>query len=355
MTLHNEILQERKLSRHHPPSCQCNNCQDRETENAESSYRRRKRRRRRRRRPSRARVVSRRSPALGRRMVRRAIARGIRDERKLTDLVFYRQNPHLPKGYKIKKGQKKLTSQWLSIRNSIVRPILRLPKWRRKRVIVRPVHVNYYNTPSSTTIIKKGDDYYTDEETFSIVDLKDEAEPKAGAINHARTPRKLAQIDSVVLHQMAFSRGKDLRKYLKVTAHYIIMADGKIGHLHNHKTYLNASNGFNRRSIAIEFAGNFPDIYGRYWKPRSKSKWMRNVVTQSQINAGRYLLKQLKKQLPNIRFVYAHRQSNGIKSNDPGPDIWRGVGEYAIRKLGFDADSRDQVLGTGKAIPVEWR
>lgn len=364
MTVHKTIMQKRANSFKHYPhctctkceadrhsvDCQCKTCQAAELE-AESAYRRRKRRRRSRRRGA---IPSRRSPSMGRRMVRRALAKGVRDERRLTDMVFYYQNPRLPKGYRIKKGQRKLRNQWISIRNKIVRPLLKLPRWRRKKVIIRPVNVTYYNTPATTTL--KRDDYYqSDEETHTIEDLRDEAKPKPGAINKSRTPRKASQIDSVVLHQMAFSRGADLRKYLKVTAHYIIMNDGQVGQLHNRSTYLNASNGFNRRSIAIEFAGNFPDIHGRYWKPRNKSSWMKNVVTQKQINAGRYLLKYLKKKNPNIRFVYSHRQSSGIKSNDPGPDIWRGVGEYAIRKLGYDADSRDHVIGTGKSIPKTWR
>ncbi len=363
MTFYKPSIQSKASSRRHPAHCQCAKCQSERhgvgcqcaschaaESDAESAYRRRRRRRRRR---ARGRLPSRRSTTVGRRMVRRAMARGVRDERRLTDMVFYYQNPRLPKGYRIKKGQGKLKNQWLRIRNKIVRPLLKSPRWRPKKVIIRPVNVRYYNTPATTIV--GGDDYYqSSDDTYTIEDLRDEAQPKAGAINKSRTPRKASQIDSVVLHQMAFSRGADLRKYLKVTAHYIIMRDGQIGQLYNRSTYLNASNGFNRRSIAIEFAGNFPDINGRYWKPRSKSSWMKNVVTQKQINAGRFLLKYLKKKTPNIRFVYSHRQSSGLKSNDPGPDIWRGVGEYAIRKLGYDADSRDHVIGTGKSIPNSW-
>lgn len=324
----------------HASTCRCKSCQASEFGEAESAYRRRKKRR-----------LRRRGRRLGRGAVKRAIARGNRNEKRLTDLVFYSRHPELPKNYRLKKGQKALIREWISIRNSLVRPLLRATK------IKTP---SYTPSTTSTTINttnnkSNDDDYYTSPKQYSIERLIDEAKPKPGSINRSKTPRKLAQIDAVVLHQMAFSRGTDLRKYLKVGVHYIVMSDGKIGQLHPHSTYLNASNGFNRRSVAIEFAGNFPDINGRYWKPKDKQKWMRNIVTQDQINAGRYLLAQLKKKLPNLRFVYAHRQSSWSRTNDPGPDLWRGVGEYAIRKLGYDPDSREHISGTGKAIPAGWR
>ena len=328
----------------HGSDCACKSCQEPEFGEEESAYRRRKRKR----------LRLRRNRRLGGRAVKRAIARGNRNEKRLTDMVFYSRHPELPKNYRLKKGQKRLIREWRSIRNSIVRPLLRSTKVK----VGRPKVTTTYPEPlvtSNATTQGGDDDYYTSKKKYSIERLIDEAKPKPGSVNRSKTPRKLAQINAVVLHQMAFSRGTDFRKYLKVGVHYIIMSDGKIGQLHPHTTYLNASNGFNRRSVAIEFAGNFPDINGRYWKPKDKQKWMRNIVTQDQINAGRYLLAQLKKKLPNLRFVYAHRQSSWSRTNDPGPDIWRGVGEYAIRKLGYDPDSREHISGTGKAIPAEWR
>ena len=57
--------------------------------------------------------------------VKMAIANGERDVNKLTNMVFYAQNPQLPKGYKIKPGETALMNQWLSIRDRIVLPALK--------------------------------------------------------------------------------------------------------------------------------------------------------------------------------------------------------------------------------------
>lgn len=56
-------------------------------------------------------------------MVERAIANGERSENRLTNLVFHARHPELG-GRAIRAGEKALAREWLSIRNSIVRPAL---------------------------------------------------------------------------------------------------------------------------------------------------------------------------------------------------------------------------------------
>lgn len=56
-------------------------------------------------------------------MVSRAIAGGERDENKLTNLVFHTRHPELG-GRAIRRGERNLANEWLSIRNNIVRPAL---------------------------------------------------------------------------------------------------------------------------------------------------------------------------------------------------------------------------------------
>ncbi len=167
-----------------------------------------------------------------------------------------------------------------------------------------------------------------------------------------RSPRDMNLVNKVVLHHMAFARDNDFSSYYKVGAHYIILRDGKIGHLWDNSTVLNASNGFNKTSVAIEFAGNFPNEMGRWWGDNPKQ---RHHPTPEQIEAGRYLLSHLKKTIPTMKYVVAHRQSNALKVNDPGPEIWYGVGEYAISNLGYSSEGVSLVVGKGKAIPQAWR
>jgi N-acetyl-anhydromuramyl-L-alanine amidase AmpD len=186
----------------------------------------------------------------------------------------------------------------------------------------------------------------------SIVDLTAKAKPKSTTINSRKTPRDLTTIDAVVLHQMAFSRGSDLNRYLRVGSHFIIMPDGKVGQLYPFATYLNASNTLNRRSVAIEFAGNFPNTRNQCW---NATKFGCHQLTQQQIDAGRCLLSHLKDKLPSMKHVFAHRQSSASRSNDPGPAIWRNVAEWAISNLGYDGSSRAHAENRGRPIPADWR
>ena len=50
-------------------------------------------------------------------------------------------------------------------------------------------------------------------------------------INQTPTSKRHARackIDAVVLHQTGFSRGLDPKRYLKVTAHFVVLADGTV-------------------------------------------------------------------------------------------------------------------------------
>ena len=157
-------------------------------------------------------------------------------------------------------------------------------------------------------------------------------------------------VDAVVLHQMSFSRGDDLHRYKKVTAHFVIAPNGHVAQLHPLTARLSASHGFNDRSVAIEFAGNLVAANGRWWRPE---EFGRDHLTPAQIDAGRRLLKLLSMQ--GVRFVFAHRQSYFERQNDPGPEIWSQVGEWAIKQLGMSDGGPGYVVGTGRPIPDEWR
>jgi hypothetical protein len=163
--------------------------------------------------------------------------------------------------------------------------------------------------------------------------------------------RREADVYALVLHQTAFSRGNDPTRYDSVTAHYVILPNGRILQLHPVSSYLWASNGFNARSVAVEFVGNFPSIRGRCWKPQTYGC---HTLSQEQIGAGRYLVEQLIGTI-KLTHILAHRQSSGTRENDPGPDIWCQVGEWAIKTLGQRDGGPEFKIGTGKPIPDAWR
>jgi hypothetical protein len=166
--------------------------------------------------------------------------------------------------------------------------------------------------------------------------------------------RDIARIDSIVLHQMGFSRGNDITAYDGVGVHYCVLPDGTITQNHDPETYLWASNGLNSRSVAVEFAGNFPSVRGR---AHNEARFGRHIPPLPQIFGGRTLLKTLKEG-PGIRlqYVFGHVQASWPnKGNCPGPHIWYNVGEWGLRQLGLSDGGRGFHVAGGHPIPDRWR
>jgi hypothetical protein len=187
----------------------------------------------------------------------------------------------------------------------------------------------------------------------------------------ARDPDSYPRLDvtGVVLHQTAGNQSKTTRYFAKnVNAHFVVTGDGSISQQHSLDTYLNASGDNasdgvarhtrrNASTIAVEFTGNFPN---------TKGEWPSNGVTKTrptgaQFEAGRCLMAYLRSTVPSLRYVYGHIQSS-TKTNDPGPDIWYEVGQWAIDKLGLtggndtnDYAGDDTAVGTGGQVPDAWK
>ncbi len=156
---------------------------------------------------------------------------------------------------------------------------------------------------------------------------------------------------ALVLHQTGFSRGNNPEKYRKVKAHYVIMPDGRILQHHPVEAYLYASNGFNRRSVAVEFVGNLPNTNGNRYKPE---KFGADDLTQAQIGAGQHLVKHLIDRI-GLTHVLAHRQATAQRQNCPGPDIWYTVGQWGVREHGLGDGGPGFTIDSGKPIPDLWR
>ena len=169
-----------------------------------------------------------------------------------------------------------------------------------------------------------------------------------------RKPRDMSKVYALVLHQTAGNqRNTPPNRYDSVTAHFVIKPNGQILQLHPLAAYLNASNGFNAGSVAVEFAGNFPDVRGkRYVYPNGASP--QGTLTAEQIKAGRCLVRYLVKNM-SLTHIVAHRQSSASRANDPGPDIWYHVGQWAINNLGLRDGGPSFKVGSGNPIPDIWR
>jgi hypothetical protein len=164
---------------------------------------------------------------------------------------------------------------------------------------------------------------------------------------------------------MACCRRRREGGYDTIGSHFAILENGRILQLHPIEANIAASDGFNARSVAIEFAGNFPNTKGKCW---NQAKHGCQQLTQAQIEAGRYLIDHLRREI-NLTHILAHRQANGQnRTNDPGPDIWYQVGQWTIDKYGLsdggpgfrltytpEQKARYPHLTDGLPIPDEWR
>jgi len=182
--------------------------------------------------------------------------------------------------------------------------------------------------------------------------------------SHRKGRRDPQKLNALVLHQMACCHRRKEGGYDTIGSHFAILADGRILQMHPIEALVYASNGFNARSVAVEFAGNFPSIRGKCWKAKEHGC---QQLSQAQVDAGRYLIEHLRK-IINLKYIFAHRQSSATRENDPGPDIWYHVGQWALDKYGlsdggpgfritYSAKAKASIkgLGDGQPIPDEWR
>jgi N-acetylmuramoyl-L-alanine amidase len=171
--------------------------------------------------------------------------------------------------------------------------------------------------------------------------------------SHRKGKRDPKSVYALVLHQMAccFRRRDPLRSYLRTKAHFAILPEGQILQLHPVSALLWASHGFNSKSVAVEFAGNFPNVRGRWWKGET---YGRDRATPAQLEAGRCLVRHLVRTI-GLRVVLAHRQSSNMRENDPGPDVWYHVGQWAVDNLGLSDGGPGFKIGSGKPILDAWR
>jgi peptidoglycan hydrolase-like protein with peptidoglycan-binding domain len=164
-------------------------------------------------------------------------------------------------------------------------------------------------------------------------------------------PRSAAGVDGIVLHQMGFSRGDEVEKYYKVTAHFIVTPSGAVAQLHDITASLYSSNYLNRTTVAVEFAGNLRNDRGAF-----QGGYSPTLLTGAQVAAGRFLLDHVKTTY-GIRKVFAHRQATGPRrANCCGPEIWRSVAQHAIDSggPGFE-DTTAMAFGDGSPIPDTWK
>jgi len=124
--------------------------------------------------------------------------------------------------------------------------------------------------------------------------------------------RALASIDLVVIHCTELPDMKTTREFGERihyeksrtgnSGHYYIDTDGTIYRYVPDERVANHTYGYNPRSIGIELSnvGRYP-----YWGDSQHQKWT-TPYTQAQIDALLALLRQLRSDLPNLKYIAGH-------------------------------------------------
>jgi N-acetyl-anhydromuramyl-L-alanine amidase AmpD len=161
---------------------------------------------------------------------------------------------------------------------------------------------------------------------------------KSRAHPPSKPRRPWSKIKALMLHTTAVA-GMKAKRGLGLPAHLYVPADNAIVLCHDLDRLLYHGHAGNGRSVGLEISG--------------VSAW----DTPSQVERVRALLRYFRDVrrellgLDAVCEVMAHRQTHSSRVNDPGAEIWRDAGEWAIAELGYVLGP---VLGTGRTIDA-WR
>jgi len=185
---------------------------------------------------------------------------------------------------------------------------------------------------------------------LDLVDLRGQAPAE-----YIVRDRPAEEVTAAILHQTAFSGWKPNNpNWAKIKSHFVVRRDGKVQiNFDPTKRLRYGSNKANAFGITIEHEGNYPNAAGVWWEG---DKFGEDHVEDApaQVAASRRLLEILSERYP-IEHVYAHRQWDAGKTNCPGPDLWREVGEYAVKQLGLSDGGPGWHAEGGLSIPESWR
>jgi len=184
---------------------------------------------------------------------------------------------------------------------------------------------------------------------LQVVDLRAKA-PKSYVVRE-RTPEETT---AAVLHQTGFTWKPDNPLWPEVRSHFVVRRDGVVHVNHDPTQRLRyGSNKANAFGVTIEHEGNYSSSAGKWWEGE---RFGEDKVEDApaQVAASRKLLEVLSDEYP-IEHVYAHRQWDELKTNCPGPGIWKAVGQYAVEQLGLDDGGPGWHAEGGLAIPESWR
>ena len=210
--------------------------------------------------------------------------------------------------------------------------------------------------------------------SVTVLDLRSiqaDPAPKSKIVNGRTVMRDPQTITSICIHQTACTYGVSQsqidaaggdrslalhKRALNVACHAMAFMDGTVVITNNMQAYIQASNGLNSFSVALEIEGRYPGLLNE----PDKTTWGGDPtpLTDQTIRAAREGIRQLvilcREQGIKLTHAYCHRQSSETRRSDPGEGLWRSVIlDYAVPVLGLKT-APSFTVGSGKPVPVAW-
>jgi hypothetical protein len=176
-------------------------------------------------------------------------------------------------------------------------------------------------------------------------------------------------IRGIGIHQTAcvFGPANDstarYRRALKVPCHALAFRDGVFATAFPMLWYVYHGNELNSFTYGLEIEGQYPGLLDDPSTPvreDEKTIWggKATPLDEQAIETARAALKYLYEEGMRLgsplQYIWAHRQSNGVKVSDPGQGLWQHVVlDYGVAKLGLKTQP-EKTWGNGKPVPAQW-
>jgi hypothetical protein len=168
--------------------------------------------------------------------------------------------------------------------------------------------------------------------------------------------RSLSKVTGVCLHQTACNMGTRPARY-DGTGSHVVVTGGQIIWLHDWTHRVVAASGWNDATVSIEINGLFAGVEGdprTVWDdPSTPGREQAMALDERDVLATLDVLRWMKREIPGLRVIVAHRQASADRRNDPGEAIWRRVAIPARAEVGL-VTPNEFTLGDGLPIPNEW-
>jgi hypothetical protein len=175
-------------------------------------------------------------------------------------------------------------------------------------------------------------------------------------------------VTGIGIHQTACVFGpKDIdkrnRRALNVPCHALAFRDGTFVTAFPMLWYVYHGNELNAFSYGLECEGEYPGLPDDPKTPKREDEqttWggdptpLTDLAIETFRAALKHLYEEGLKLGSPLQYIWAHRQSNGVKVSDPGYGIWKHVVlDYGVAQLGLKTQP-EKFWRDGKTVPPQW-